>query len=85
MVGLPSNLSLSSTEQQSLDRSDSSRGSSAGGGLRSSIVQSFALGKSSADASATAQESQGPSVWILAGVGAVVVLGVFWAIRRGKA
>lgn len=82
MVGLPTNLSLQSTDQQTLDRSDSSRGSSAGGGLRSSIVQSFALGKSSADASATAQESAGPNWWLLGGVAVVVVGGFAWALKR---
>ena len=81
MVGLPTNLSLQSTDQQSLDRSDSSRGSSAGGGLRSSIVQSFALGKSSADASATAQESTGPNWWLVGGLAVVVVGGLAWALR----
>jgi hypothetical protein len=82
MLGLPTNLSLSSTEQQSLDRSDSSRGSSAGGGLRSSIVQSFALGKSTAEASATAQESSGPNWYVLRGVGLVLVGGFAWALRK---
>lgn len=72
-IGIPGNLSLSQSDRTDLSSANDQRNDTQSSGFRSSIVQNFALGGSSLEASASATASSIPVwAWAAAGVAAVV-------------
>jgi hypothetical protein len=79
-IGLPTNLSLSSSERQQAESTASQSGNAAGG-FRSSIFQNFALGGSTLTSSADAGGGGPKTVWIVLGLVAVG-LGIYYVSRK---
>lgn len=80
--GLPSSLSLSSTDQASAASNAAQRGGGADGGQRSSIFTNIATGASRLAATATADAGGIPAwVWVMI-AGAVLAVG--WVIYKKR-
>lgn len=77
-------LSLASAENLSQTQRNDTGGGTGGSGFRSSIVNNFATGGSSLSSGLSDASSSLPLWVILAAVGAAG-LGLWWALRKGKA
>lgn len=82
-LGIPTSLSLSSSEQQQQTASSQSDVSNRGSGFRSSISNNFALGGSSLTASQSDASSWLPK-WALWAIGAAALIGGVWYVTKGK-
>lgn len=80
--GLPSSLSLSSTDQASASSNAAQRGGGADGGQRSSIFTNIATGASRLAASASA-DAGGIPMWVWVMIGAAA-LAVGWMLYRRR-
>ncbi len=82
MIGLPTNLSLSSTDQTSQTSQTKSSGSQGGSGQRSSIINNFALGGSRLDSAVS--DATGMPLWGWVAIGGGALLLVWWIWRSRK-
>jgi len=78
MVGLPTNLSLASTENLAQTQKNDTGGGTGGSGLRSSVINNFAQGGSSLS-SGISDAAGGVPSWLWAVMIALGAGGLWWA------